>query len=223
MTVLKTSLRNFFAHKGRMALCAVAVLLSVAFVCGTLVFTDTMSATFDKLFASTAADVTVSAPRTRVPRRRSPRTGRPETAAGLRASRRPQNRGRASPRGGRRLQQAASPSPTATTRTSAPPPAPRPSPATGPPRTASRWTSPPGTRRAAPTEVMVDADTADEAPPEARRRAAHHHRPRRLHGHDLRHRDLPGHQPRCGRRLLRHGHRPARTAGHTRRVHRPRR
>ncbi|MFJ8790007.1 ABC transporter permease [Streptomyces sp. NPDC102462] len=60
MTVLKTSLRNFFAHKGRMALSAVAVLLSVAFVCGTLVFTDTMNTTFDKLFSVTASDVTVS-------------------------------------------------------------------------------------------------------------------------------------------------------------------
>lgn len=61
MTVLKTSMRNFLAHKGRMALSAVAVLLSVAFVSGTLVFTDTMSTTFDKLFAATASDVTVSA------------------------------------------------------------------------------------------------------------------------------------------------------------------
>ncbi|GAA2444989.1 ABC transporter permease [Streptomyces glaucus] len=61
MTVLKTSMRNFLAHKGRMALSAVAVLLSVAFVCGTLVFTDTMSTTFDKLFAATSSDVTVSA------------------------------------------------------------------------------------------------------------------------------------------------------------------
>ncbi|WP_128375886.1 ABC transporter permease [Streptomyces cavernae] len=61
MTVMKTSMRNFFAHKGRMALSAVAVLLSVAFVCGTLVFTDTMSTTFDKLFAATSSDVTVSA------------------------------------------------------------------------------------------------------------------------------------------------------------------
>ncbi|WP_424892071.1 ABC transporter permease [Streptomyces sp. XH2] len=60
MTVLKTSMRNFLAHKGRMALSAVAVLLSVAFVCGTLVFTDTMNATFDKLFANTASDVSVA-------------------------------------------------------------------------------------------------------------------------------------------------------------------
>ncbi|WP_157873357.1 ABC transporter permease, partial [Streptomyces neyagawaensis] len=61
MSVMKTSMRNFFAHKGRMALSAVAVLLSVAFVTGTLVFTDTMGTTFDKLFAATSSDVTVSA------------------------------------------------------------------------------------------------------------------------------------------------------------------
>ncbi|OON73037.1 ABC transporter permease [Streptomyces tsukubensis] len=60
MTVLKMSLRNFAAHKGRMVLSAVAVMLSVAFVCGTLVFTDTMNTTFDKLFAATSADVTVN-------------------------------------------------------------------------------------------------------------------------------------------------------------------
>ncbi|MFJ6214588.1 ABC transporter permease [Streptomyces sp. NPDC092296] len=58
--MLKTSLRSFFAHKGRMVLSLVAVVLSVAFVSGTLVFTDTATATFDRLFAATAADVTVS-------------------------------------------------------------------------------------------------------------------------------------------------------------------
>ena len=60
MTVLRTSLRNFFAHKGRMVLSGFAVILSVAFVCGTLVFTDTMNTTFDKLFADSAANVTVT-------------------------------------------------------------------------------------------------------------------------------------------------------------------
>ncbi|TDT97752.1 putative ABC transport system permease protein [Streptomyces sp. 846.5] len=60
MTVLRTSVRNLLAHKGRVVLSAVAVLLSVAFVCGTLVFTDTMNATFDTLFATTSSDVTVS-------------------------------------------------------------------------------------------------------------------------------------------------------------------
>lgn len=77
MTVVKTSMRNFLAHKGRMALSAVAVLLSVAFVCGTLVFTDTMNTTFDKLFAATSADVTVS-PEAAEDDDQGPRTGRPE-------------------------------------------------------------------------------------------------------------------------------------------------
>ncbi|MER6104742.1 FtsX-like permease family protein [Streptomyces sp. NPDC001832] len=78
MTVWKTSRRNFFAHKGRMALSAVAVLLSVAFVCGTLVFTDTMNTTFDKLFAATSADVTVS-PKTFEDDDRLPKDGKPVT------------------------------------------------------------------------------------------------------------------------------------------------
>ncbi len=77
MTVLKTSLRNFFAHKGRMALSAVAVLLSVAFVCGTLVFTDTMNTTFDKLFQATSSDVTVSAGGASDTGQTTSRTGKP--------------------------------------------------------------------------------------------------------------------------------------------------
>ncbi|MER5279832.1 FtsX-like permease family protein [Streptomyces sp. NPDC002809] len=77
MTVWKTSMRNFFAHKGRMALSAVAVLLSVAFVCGTLVFTDTMNTTFDKLFAATSADVTVSPKKAEVDD--TPENGKPES------------------------------------------------------------------------------------------------------------------------------------------------
>ncbi|MGW0995508.1 ABC transporter permease [Streptomyces sp. NPDC002523] len=77
MTVLKTSMRNFFAHKGRMALSAVAVLLSVAFVCGTLVFTDTMNTTFDKLFQATASDVTVTAKGSSDTGETTSRTGKP--------------------------------------------------------------------------------------------------------------------------------------------------
>jgi putative ABC transport system permease protein len=60
MTVMKTSLRSFFSHKGRMLLSGVAIVLSVAFVCGTLVFSDTLNSTFDKFFTSISADVTVS-------------------------------------------------------------------------------------------------------------------------------------------------------------------
>ncbi|MFD7314203.1 ABC transporter permease [Streptomyces sp. NPDC059883] len=78
MTVLRASLRNFFAHKGRMALSAVAVLLSVAFVTGTLVFTDTMNTTFDKLFAATSADVTVS-PKAAKGVDETSQTGKPES------------------------------------------------------------------------------------------------------------------------------------------------
>lgn len=58
--MLKTSLRSFLAHKGRLALAGLAVVLGVAFVTGTLVFSDTINAAVNGLFASTAADVTVS-------------------------------------------------------------------------------------------------------------------------------------------------------------------
>ncbi|MFE9632254.1 ABC transporter permease [Streptomyces sp. NPDC006463] len=64
-----------------MALSAVAVMLSVAFVCGTLVFTDTMNTTFDKLFAVTSADVTVS-PKEAKGGEQTPERGKPETLAG---------------------------------------------------------------------------------------------------------------------------------------------
>lgn len=81
MTVMKTARRNFVAHKGRMALSAVAVLLSVAFVCGTLVFTDTMNTTFDKLFAVTNSNVTVT-PKEAENSGETPDTGKPQTLAG---------------------------------------------------------------------------------------------------------------------------------------------
>ncbi|MFI5978277.1 ABC transporter permease [Streptomyces sp. NPDC051452] len=57
--MLKATLRSFLAHKGRLALSALAVVLSVAFVSGSLIFSDTVTRTFDRLFASTAADVTI--------------------------------------------------------------------------------------------------------------------------------------------------------------------
>ena len=57
--MLKATLRSFLAHKGRLLLSALAVVLSVAFVAGSLIFSDTVSRTFDRLFASSSADVTV--------------------------------------------------------------------------------------------------------------------------------------------------------------------
>ncbi|MEV6729538.1 FtsX-like permease family protein [Streptomyces sp. NPDC051364] len=64
-----------------MALSAVAVMLSVAFVCGTLVFTDTMNTTFDKLFAVTNSNVTVS-PKAAKGGEDTPDRGKPETLDG---------------------------------------------------------------------------------------------------------------------------------------------
>jgi putative ABC transport system permease protein len=58
--MLKATLRGFLTHRGRMALSLLAVVLSVAFVAGTLMFTDTIGSTFDRLFRSTAADVTIT-------------------------------------------------------------------------------------------------------------------------------------------------------------------
>ncbi|RCH70643.1 ABC transporter permease [Streptomyces sp. SDr-06] len=58
--MLKATLRGFLAHKGRLLLSALAVVLSVAFVAGSLIFSDTVARTFDRLFASTSADVTLS-------------------------------------------------------------------------------------------------------------------------------------------------------------------
>ncbi|MGW3728896.1 ABC transporter permease, partial [Streptomyces sp. NPDC000851] len=58
--MLRATLRSFVAHKGRLLLSALAVLLSVAFVTGSLIFSDTVSRTFNRLFASTAANVTVT-------------------------------------------------------------------------------------------------------------------------------------------------------------------
>ncbi|MFI0262381.1 ABC transporter permease [Streptomyces sp. NPDC017056] len=58
--MLRATFRGFFAHKGRLLLSALAVALSVAFVVGSLIFSDTTGATFDRLFASTASDVEVA-------------------------------------------------------------------------------------------------------------------------------------------------------------------
>ena len=50
--MLRVTLRGLFAHKLRFLLTGIAVVLGVAFVSGTLVFTDTVKRTFDQLFAS---------------------------------------------------------------------------------------------------------------------------------------------------------------------------
>ncbi|GAA0369530.1 FtsX-like permease family protein [Actinoallomurus spadix] len=57
--MLKVTVRNLVAHKIRLALTAFAVVLGVAFVAGTLVFTDTMGRQFDRLFSRTGKGVAV--------------------------------------------------------------------------------------------------------------------------------------------------------------------
>jgi putative ABC transport system permease protein len=61
--VRRATLRNLLAHKLRMALTTLSVVLGVAFVSGTLVLTDTMNATFTSLFgeANKTTDVAVRA------------------------------------------------------------------------------------------------------------------------------------------------------------------
>ncbi|EME21430.1 hypothetical protein G419_09086 [Rhodococcus triatomae BKS 15-14] len=59
----KVSLRNLAAHKVRLALTVLSVVLGTAFVTGSFVFTDTLQRTFDGLFedAAKGVDVRVSA------------------------------------------------------------------------------------------------------------------------------------------------------------------
>ncbi|MFD8217780.1 ABC transporter permease [Streptomyces sp. NPDC059697] len=158
MTVLKTSMRNFFAHKGRMALSAVAVLLSVAFVCGTLVFTDTMNTTFDKLFAATSSDVTVSPKAAKSDS--TPQNGRPDSLPASALE-------RAKKAAGVKYAEGAVSSMNVTVVNSANK---NMGSSTGAPTIAGNWTRndlrsmeiTSGRAPRGPTETMVDADTADK-------------------------------------------------------------
>jgi putative ABC transport system permease protein len=58
--VLKATLRGLLAHKLRLALATVAIVLGVSFVTGTLVIGDTINKTFDTLFQTTTAGVDVN-------------------------------------------------------------------------------------------------------------------------------------------------------------------
>lgn len=58
--MLRATLAGLFAHKLRLALAAIAVVLGVAFVSGVLVLGDTMNKTFDDLFHTVDAGVDVN-------------------------------------------------------------------------------------------------------------------------------------------------------------------
>ena len=62
--MMLTAVKGAFARKGRLALTFVSIMLGVAFVAGTFVFTDTIQARFDTLFTDVYAgvDATVRAP-----------------------------------------------------------------------------------------------------------------------------------------------------------------
>jgi ABC-type lipoprotein release transport system permease subunit len=55
----RSTWRSLIAHKLRLAFSGLAIVLGVAFVGGTMIFTDTLNRTFTVLFASSAADVSV--------------------------------------------------------------------------------------------------------------------------------------------------------------------
>ncbi|HXA29952.1 MAG TPA: FtsX-like permease family protein [Candidatus Angelobacter sp.] len=57
--MLKATLRGLLAHKLRLALATMAIVLGVSFVTGTLVIGDTINSTFDTLFKTTTAGVDV--------------------------------------------------------------------------------------------------------------------------------------------------------------------
>jgi putative ABC transport system permease protein len=57
--VWRATFRNLLSHKLRLALSGLAIVLGVAFVSGTMIFTDTLSKTFNDLFRTTSADVNV--------------------------------------------------------------------------------------------------------------------------------------------------------------------
>jgi putative ABC transport system permease protein len=58
--VLRVAWRSLRAHKSRLILSTFAVVLGVAFVGGSLIFSDTLKSTFTELFAQTSADVVVT-------------------------------------------------------------------------------------------------------------------------------------------------------------------
>ena len=53
----RVSLRNLGAHKVRLVLTVIAVVLGTAFVSGSFVFTDTLSGTFNSIFSNSLKGV----------------------------------------------------------------------------------------------------------------------------------------------------------------------
>jgi putative ABC transport system permease protein len=50
--MFKAAFKSLFAHKARLALTSLSIVLGVAFVAGTYIYTDTTNAAFDDVFAT---------------------------------------------------------------------------------------------------------------------------------------------------------------------------
>lgn len=59
--MLRLALRNLGAHRLRLVLTTLAIVLGVSFIAGTFVFTDSLQRSFDQIFAQRNADVVVTA------------------------------------------------------------------------------------------------------------------------------------------------------------------
>jgi len=57
--VWRVTLKELLAHRFRLALTALAIMLGVGFVAGTFMFTDTIDLSFDELFAQATSDIDV--------------------------------------------------------------------------------------------------------------------------------------------------------------------
>ena len=58
--MFRASWRSLVQHKLRLVMSMLAIVLSVGFVVGTFIFTDTLNKTFTDLFGQTTTDVVVS-------------------------------------------------------------------------------------------------------------------------------------------------------------------
>src|SRR5690606_40747741 len=61
--MFRAALKSLLGRKVRLLMSTFAIVLGVAFVAGTLVFSDTLNRSFTALFASTVGDVVVEAER----------------------------------------------------------------------------------------------------------------------------------------------------------------
>ena len=73
--MIRVAWRSLLAHKGRLLLTLIAIVVGVAFVAGTFVFTDTLGSAFNKITGAQPYDVTVHLP----DRRQSDGAGLPES------------------------------------------------------------------------------------------------------------------------------------------------